>query len=124
MRSFIIIVLTAIFAQTSFAADSVDSMRIVECDPAQGAPVGSKPGKLSLPGHPRNGELVCAIPGDPNITEWTDGGPVVKKEPGVCYHQCKEGLTPVFAPNGAPACFPSGKINLVPAAQQCKGPSK
>ena len=31
---------------------------------------GTAQGVLNLPGHPKNGQTVCARPGDPNISRW------------------------------------------------------
>ena len=39
----------------------------------QGTPscdAGKRPGVLNLQGHPKHGQHVCAIPGDPNISQW------------------------------------------------------
>lgn len=40
------------------------------CDPQKGHPAGSRPGRLNLPGDAKDGQPVCAMPGDPNISEW------------------------------------------------------
>jgi len=68
---------------------------------------GKKKGILNLPGHQKDGQVVCALPEDPNISRWIDGSPTTNPLEGVCRHTCRDGHVPVIAPDRSPQCRPA-----------------